>query len=106
MQACETFRSYRFTREAGYAEIPVCTEYAYGDERYREFPVHQSVFHHCEAIYQRLPGWTEDISKVLAAREMPKEARDYLEFLEAETGVPIRLVSVGPEREQTLRLAA
>jgi adenylosuccinate synthase len=91
---------------SGYAELPVCTEYTYGEERYREFPAHQSVFHHSEAVYERLPGWQIDISKVLTADEMPREARSYLEFLEQETGVPIRIVSVGPEREQTLRLAA
>src|SRR5207248_597080 len=42
---------------SGYAELPVCTEYSYGEERFREFPAHQSVFHHCEAVYKRLPGW-------------------------------------------------
>jgi adenylosuccinate synthase len=91
---------------SGYKELPVCTEYAYGEERYREFPAHQSVFHHCQAVYEKLPGWNVDISKVLTASEMPREARTFLEFLETETGVPIRIVSVGPEREQTLRLAA
>ena len=91
---------------SGYAELPVCTEYAYGEERYKEFPAHQSVFHHCEAVYERLKGWNADISKVLTADEMPAEARAFIEFLEAETGVPIRIVSVGPEREQTLRIAA
>ena len=44
--------------------------------------------------------------EVLTANEMPKEARAFIEFLEAQTGVPIRIVSVGPEREQTLRIAA
>jgi adenylosuccinate synthase len=91
---------------SGYAELPVCTEYSYGDERFREFPAHQSVFHHCEAVYERLKGWNSDISKVLTAKEMPPEARAFLTFLEEQTGVPIRIVSVGPEREQTLRLAA
>jgi adenylosuccinate synthase len=91
---------------SGYAELPVCTEYAYGDERFREFPAHQSVFHHCEASYERLKGWNTDISKVLTAKEMPPEARAFIAFLEEQTGVPIRIVSVGPEREQTLRIAA
>jgi adenylosuccinate synthase len=91
---------------SGYAELPVCTEYDYGGERYEEFPAHQSVFHHCEAVYERLKGWQQDISKVLTADDMPAEARSFVEFLEAETGVPIRIVSVGPEREQTLRIAA
>jgi adenylosuccinate synthase len=91
---------------SGYAELPVCVAYAHGEERYRDFPAHQSVFHHSQAIYERLRGWSSDISKVLTADEMPREARMFLEFLETETGVPIRIVSVGPEREQTLRLAA
>jgi adenylosuccinate synthase len=91
---------------SGYAELPVCVEYTVGEDRYKEFPAHQSVFHHCEAVYKNLPGWQTDISKVLTADEMPKEARAYIEFLEQETKVPIRIVSVGPEREQTLRFAA
>ena len=91
---------------SGYSELPVCTQYTHGEEVFREFPAHQSVFHHCKASYERLPGWQTDISKVLTTEEMPREARSYIEFLESETGVPIRLVSVGPEREQTLRFAA
>ncbi len=91
---------------SGYAELPVCTEYTHNGDRLKEFPAHQSVFHHCEAVYERMPGWKTDISKVLTADEMPPEARRYIEFLEQQTGVPIRLVSVGPEREQTLRFAA
>ncbi len=91
---------------SGYAELPVCTEYNADGERYKEFPAHQSVFHHCEAVYERLKGWQQDISKVLTADDMPKEARRFIEFLEQQTGVPIRIVSVGPEREQTLRIAA
>ncbi len=91
---------------SGYKELLVCTEYVHGADRYREFPAHQSIFHHCEAVYAQLPGWNVDLSKVLSASEMPKEARAFVAFLEQETGVPIRIVSVGPEREQTLRFAA
>lgn len=91
---------------SGYRELPVCTEYTYNGESYRGFPAHQSVFHHCEAVYRRLPGWDADISKVMSTSEVPREARDYVAFLEEECGVPISLVSVGPERDQTLRFAA
>ena len=91
---------------SGYSELPVANSYRHGEEILKEFPAHQSVFHHCEAIYDKLPGWKTDISKVLTAKEMPTEARDYIAFLEQVTGVPIRIVSVGPEREQTLRIAA
>lgn len=91
---------------SGYDELPVCVAYSHGEERFEEFPAHQSVFHHCKAIYERMPGWKVDISKVLTADEMPSQARRYLEFLAEQTKVPIRIVSVGPEREQTLRFAA
>ena len=73
---------------------------------YREFPEHQSVFHHCTPEYAKLAGWAEDISKVITANDIPRQARDYIAFLEAECGVPISIVSVGPERDQTLRIAA
>jgi adenylosuccinate synthase len=53
-----------------------------------------------------LRGWSEDISSIITASDIPRAARDYIAFLEAECGVPITLVSVGPERDQTLRLAA
>jgi adenylosuccinate synthase len=91
---------------SGYPELPVCTGYTYEGETYKGFPAHQTVFHHCEAVYERLPGWTEDISRIISASEVPKAAREYIAFLEAECGVPISLVSVGPERDQTLRFAA
>jgi len=91
---------------SGYTELPVCTSYTHEGETYREFPAHQTVFHKSEAVYERVPGWSVDISKVLSADDMPSEARRYIEFLEAECQIPIRIVSVGPERDQTLRLAA
>jgi adenylosuccinate synthase len=91
---------------SGYKELPVCTKYTYEGKSYRGFPAHQTVFHHCEAVYERLPGWTEDISKIISASEIPPQARKYIAFLESECGVPISLVSVGPERDQTLRFAA
>jgi adenylosuccinate synthase len=91
---------------SGMEELNVCTEYEFDGQRYREFPYHQTVFHKCEPVYTTLPGWWEDLAGVTTAEELPREARDYLAFLEEQCGVPIRIVSVGPERDQTLRLAA
>ena len=91
---------------SGMEELNVCTEYEFEGERYREFPYHQTVFHKCAPIYKKLPGWWEDISAATSFGDLPVEARNYLDFLEEECGVPIRMVSVGPEREQTLRGAA
>ncbi|MEX0874989.1 MAG: adenylosuccinate synthase [Actinomycetota bacterium] len=91
---------------SGMDELNVCTEYEFEGERYREFPYHQTVFHKCEPVYKKLPGWWEDLSGAATFGDLPHQARDYLAFLEAECGVPIRMVSVGPEREQTLRSVA
>ena len=50
-------------------------------------------------VYKTLPGWKEDISKVRGAGDLPKATREYLRFLEEFVGVPIGIISVGPERE-------
>lgn len=91
---------------SGYRELPVCTAYTHEGTTYTEVPYHQTVFHKCAPVYERLAGWEEDISSTVSADELPKAARRYIEFLEEQAGVPIRIVSVGPDREQTLRLAA
>ena len=53
-------------------------------------------------IYTELPGWKCDMTKMTSEDEFPEEFNNYLAFLEEETGVPIKIVSVGPDREQTI----
>jgi adenylosuccinate synthase len=91
---------------SGYEELKVCTAYEYEGEIYRDFPYHQTVFHKVKPVYTTLPGWWEDLADVTSPDKLPTAAREYIAFLESEIGVPIRIVSVGPERDQTLRLAA
>ena len=91
---------------SGYEELYVCTAYEYEGTVYRDLPYHQSIMHKCTPVYTRLPGWWEDLSGVTAYSDLPEATRNYIAFLESEIGVPIRIVSVGPEREQTLHLAA
>jgi adenylosuccinate synthase len=67
-----------------------------------EFPYHQSVLHAAEAEYEELPGFEDDISACRSEDELPREARDYLDFISEHTGVPVRLVGVGPGREQVI----
>ena len=52
------------------------------------------------------PGWRTDLSRVTALSQLPKEARDYVDFLSTQAGVPVSLVGVGPGREQFVRFAA
>jgi adenylosuccinate synthase len=67
-----------------------------------EFPYHQSILHSAKAEYEELPGFDGDIAGARSEDELPAAARDYLRYVSEFVGVPIRLVSVGPERDQVV----
>ena len=79
-------------------EIPVCVAYKLNGERIDRFPYTPDLYD-CESVYETLPGWNCDISKARRWEDLPKEARDYVEYIEKKVGCPIRYVSVGAERE-------
>ena len=87
------------------SEVKVCVAYELEGERYRYMPYHQSVIHKVEPVYETLPGWGVDLSDVTTPDALPGPAADYIAFLEDQIGVPIRLVGVGPGREQFLDMA-
>jgi adenylosuccinate synthase len=88
---------------SGFDRVKVCTRYRGEDDaRFDTFPYHQSVLHHAIAEYEELPGWREDISECRSIADLPQAARDYLDWIADQTGVPVTLVGVGPGREQTL----
>jgi adenylosuccinate synthase len=91
---------------SGYERLPVCVEYDADGRRYRDVPYHQSVFHDCRPVYEVMPGWAEDLTRLWSWADAPKPLHDYVAFIEEQAQIPIRFVSVGPERAQTLRLAA
>ncbi len=74
-------------------------------ERYRYMPYHQTVLHKATPVYEELPGWLTDISGATELHDLPAEAKDYVYFLADQIGVPIKLVGVGPGREQFVRFA-
>src|SRR4051794_26526577 len=76
-----------------------------GDAIHEEFPYHQSILHSATAEYEDLPGFEGDITGARSESALPQEARDYLAFIADFVGVPIKLVSVGPSREQVVRIA-
>ena len=81
-------------------EIKVCVAYEVDGVRYDHMPFHQSALHDAVPVYETLEGWRSELSGVTSRESMPAAALEYVAFLEAEIGVPIRLVGVGPEREQ------
>ena len=82
--------------------IKVCVAYEYEGHRYNNLPSHQTVFHHAKPIYEELPGWKADITGCRDFDQLPKEARDYLGFIEDLAEVPVSMIAVGPSREQTI----
>ena len=84
--------------------IKVCVAYEYEGRRYEELPPNQTIFNKCNPIYEELPGWSEDLSSARKVDDLPKEARAYLEMIEGLVSAPITWVSVGPSREQVVRL--
>jgi adenylosuccinate synthase len=82
------------------ATIKVATAYKMGDEVTEDFPF--ELPDNLEPVYTELPGWKCDLTNVRSEDEFPEELNFYIEFLERELGVPITIISVGPDREQTI----
>ena len=86
----------------GLRPLRVCVAYDLDGERYEHMPYHQSVIHKATPVYAELPGWGADISGVNRPEDLPAAASAYIDFVEEAVGVPVRLVGVGPGREQFL----
>jgi len=80
--------------------VKVCVAYDVRGQRFEHLPYHQSDLHAARPIYEELPGWHVDLSEATEPYHLPEEAHHYLDFLEAQIGVPIRLVGTGPGRDQ------
>jgi adenylosuccinate synthase len=89
---------------SGLDTIKVCTGYTYQGRVLDEIPASLEVMEQCTPIYEELPGWTEDITAAKSMDELPKNARDYVARVEALSGAPVVLVSVGPRRDETIVL--
>ena len=80
--------------------IKACVAYKINGEEVTEFPY--EIDDTVEPVYAELPGWKTDMTKMQSEDEFPEEFNAYLSFLEEELGCPIKIVSVGPDREQTI----
>lgn len=87
---------------SGLETIKVCTSYRHGEEIIDVFPQDFDVLKNCTPIYEELPGWLSNIEELGDYDEMPQQAKDYVAKIEAWTGCPVVVVSVGPRRDQTL----
>ncbi len=87
----------------GMDEISVCVGYEVAGKRLKLFPTDARTLQAVKPVYETFKGWKTDISSALSPEELPREAAEYVEGVERLLGIPVSLVSVGPNRGQTIR---
>lgn len=88
---------------SGLKTIKVCTHYRLNGKLISEFP---SISHHlyrCTPVYQTLPGWRKSLRDIKQFAHLPREAQNYVRFVETKLNVPIKYISVGPERNDLIK---
>lgn len=83
-------------------EIKICTAYELDGRMTTNFPSHVDDLRRVVPIYETLPGWQTEISNIRRVTDLPANARQYLDRLSRLIGIPVEIISVGPDREQTI----
>jgi adenylosuccinate synthase len=86
----------------GLDELKVAVAYERNGDRVESLPSSLIDFSECVPVYETLPGWSEDITNVREWSKLPSAAQEYVRFLGSRIGVPVSIVSVGPDRRQTI----
>lgn len=86
---------------SGFKTLKVCTAYKYKEKVIQHLPYNIEE-ENLEPVYKEFKGWKEDITKNTSFDGLPKALKDYIQFIEDELNVPIKIVSVGPDRKQTI----
>ncbi len=89
---------------ANLEKIKVCVGYSYEDKIIDYFPASLEDLAKCEPIYEEFDGWDSSIENARSFDELPENAKKYLKRIEEFTGTPISIVSVGPKRDQTIKI--
>ena len=89
---------------SGLPSIRICVAYREGDKTYSDLPYGPAQLSPFQAIYEEMPGWDSVLKEVRRWEDLPVQARAYILRIEELSGVPVRLVSVGPERAQVVDL--
>ena len=86
---------------SGFDTLKICTHYKYKGELIEHLPYNIEP-ENVEPVYFEMKGWSEDLTKMKGDAKLPSELNEYIEYLEKELNVPIKIVSVGPDRTQTV----
>ncbi len=91
---------------SGLETLHICTGYRAGAQQFSDLPAGPTELGRYEPIYARLPGWKADLTHARRWADLPAEARRYIQRIESIAGVPVSMISVGPEREQVIRVGS
>lgn len=86
----------------GFGTVKICTGYSYKGEVIVDYPDRYDVLEEIEPVYVELPGWETSLSEAREAGDLPAEAKAFIEVVEREVGIPVRVVGVGAERDDYL----
>ena len=86
---------------SGFKTIKVCTSYMYKEQNIEHFP-YDIQEKNVKPIYKEFEGWDEDLTQKESFKNLPKTLKEYISFIEKELNIPISIVSVGPDRKQTI----
>jgi adenylosuccinate synthase len=84
--------------------LQVCVAYELDGQRIDRLPSQADTLRRCKPIYETLPGWNQDVTKVRTLQDFPTNARKYMDRISELISVPLGVLSVGPDREQTIFL--
>ncbi len=87
---------------SGFDELKICTAYEIDGQRVDEFPAEVDILDRVRPLYETVTGWREDISSVRVFDDLPAAAQGYVLKLERSMGARVLIVSVGPDRSQTI----
>ncbi len=85
---------------SGFSSIKICTKYKINGKETDQLP--HDLYNVSEPVYKKIDGWEKDISNLNSKDEIPVELNNYMSFIENEVGVPITIVSIGPNRNQII----
>ena len=87
---------------SGLDSLKICTSYRTGGEVYNNLPWGPADLSRYQPVYEDIPGWEDDVSSIRSWDELPDQAQAYIIRIEEMTGLPVKIISVGPERSQVI----
>jgi len=84
----------------GFDKVKVCVAYEIDGRLTKDYPASLEQLAKAKPVYKEFQGWSDDISHVRRYEDLPKSAREYIEFIESETETPVGMIGVGPERSE------